>query len=121
MNFFAADTYAPTMREQVLCQIKALGEASMKNGMTTEWKEYEPKFMEHMDSWKQCDTLTEKMKKLWYVPTPGKILFFDPILKKMFVHQRRKSEHFFKMDLNVSHTRTYPILILCFSFAHKNL
>lgn len=64
MAFFEADTYAPTVRDQFLCSITALKEASMKNGMTEEWNKYEMKFKTHTDAWKKCDTLTEKMKKI---------------------------------------------------------
>lgn len=69
-NFFVGDTthvQAPPLRESYECQINALKEASIKNGMTNEWKKYEQKFKQHMDAWKRCESLVGIINKLWYV------------------------------------------------------
>ena len=63
-NIFVADTYAPSAREKVQCQVNALAKASSMNGFTNEWKEYEPKFKQQFDAWKQCDSLDGKLKKI---------------------------------------------------------
>lgn len=64
-NFFRP---APPVRESYECQIKALEQASLQNGMTNEWKKYEAKFKQHLDAWKKCDSLTGILNRLWYVP-----------------------------------------------------
>lgn len=63
-DFFVADSYARSFRENYECMIKTLGEASMKNGLTTQWKKYEPKIKQHFDAWKQCEQSGGKLKKL---------------------------------------------------------
>lgn len=66
-GFFMEETFSLSTREQFLCQVDALGEASIKNGMTHEWNEYQPKFKKHFDAWKQCDQAGGIIKKLLYV------------------------------------------------------
>lgn len=66
-SFIAADTYAKSVREQFLCAVTALGSASTRNGMTNEWKKYEPKFFEHLALWKKCENVNDKLKKIVYV------------------------------------------------------
>lgn len=62
-NFFLP---APSFRESYECQFEALKEVSLQNGMTNEWKKYEPKFRQHLDAWKKCESLTGILRKLWY-------------------------------------------------------
>lgn len=59
-----ADTHSPWLRELFQCAAGAMGEASMKNGMATVWKEYEPKLKQHFAAWKQCNNHGDEMKKL---------------------------------------------------------
>ena len=54
-NFFVASTFASFGRERRQCEVDAMGEASILNGFTNEWEEYEPKFKQKFDAWKQCD------------------------------------------------------------------
>lgn len=39
----------------------------MKNGMTNEWKTYEPEFKQHMDAWTRCENVKDELKKFLYV------------------------------------------------------
>lgn len=71
-NVLFANTNKPSLRDRLQCEVNAIGESSMKNGMTNEWKKYELKFMLHLDAWKQCDALEDKMKNLLYVSTTHK-------------------------------------------------
>lgn len=66
-KFFIAAAYKVSVREQLQCYINALGEASTMNGMTNEWKAYEPEFQQHLDAWKQCDSADDKSEKFLYV------------------------------------------------------
>lgn len=68
-NPFAADTHKPSIRETFECQTNALGEASMNNGMTTEWNEYGPQLKQHLNAWKQCDNVDNGLEKHLYVYT----------------------------------------------------
>lgn len=70
-NFFIAseeeEVFAPTFAEQFECVMDALGEASVANGMTGEWIKFQPKFKAHIDSWKECSQLSDKLKVFLYV------------------------------------------------------
>lgn len=57
------DIFRPTLREAYECVVNVVGEVATKNGMTDEWNEYQPKFKQHLDAWKKCDTLENRLKR----------------------------------------------------------
>lgn len=53
--------------EQFQCIVDAIGEASKANGLSDVWSKTQPKFKNHLDTWKQCDKAGSKLKIVLYV------------------------------------------------------
>lgn len=60
-------TFAPLLPEQFECIVGALGEASTANDMTDQWTKFQPKFKQHLETWKQCGNAGDKIQIVLYV------------------------------------------------------
>lgn len=62
------DVFTPSLPERAECIVGALAEASSLNGMTNEWKKFQPEIRDRLDAWKKCSNYDEKLYILVYVP-----------------------------------------------------
>lgn len=61
------EVFAQSVPEQVECVVDALAEASKANGMAEDWDKVQPKFKQHLDTWKQCSNADGRLSKALYV------------------------------------------------------
>lgn len=63
----AAESFKLSLRKYYECLVDAMGKASTTNGLTDEWKKFQPQFRKHLDLWNQCDRTGGKLKSITYV------------------------------------------------------
>lgn len=64
--FTSVETF--NLGEQFECIVDAIGDASKANGFSDVWSKTQPKFKNHLDTWKQCGSAGSKLKIVLYVP-----------------------------------------------------
>lgn len=59
-------TGAP-LPEQFQCLVDVLGDVSTKNGLKELWSKSQPQLQHHIDNWKACKSVENKLQQYLYV------------------------------------------------------
>lgn len=55
---------AAPLPEQFQCIVNVLGDVSKANGLEELWSKSQPQFQLHIDNWKRCDNLENKVARI---------------------------------------------------------